>query len=144
MRHEYTDKTIKIFNGMFTETINEHVDWDELCVNTLSEVKTNLFEFENDTQRMGYLFGFLKSLSDNGKEHWLLIAEKRNQNLFESTKDYEYVNNCLCCRSQFITDISEYCIFYKGIKYGEILRTAGIKTNDVYITKETDDLTETL
>lgn len=126
------------FYSLFTEILNKmcndnfdfklNIDYTEITINVINEIKEKLFELQNNEQRMGFLKNVFRGFFDDGKDYHLyqiskleyLFKDLSNDNKKYSDDEFNFIYDCLLCLRSIVEEISEQAIIY-DLDFNEIM-----------------------
>ncbi|GET19872.1 hypothetical protein [Prolixibacter denitrificans] len=124
-------RLIEILDGLYNPDYIEKendIDWADLEIKATESIIEELFHFQNDEQRTGFLNFFFRRIFNQGKDYNLGLLKRQYIPDNWTKSEYEYIKNCKLVLNGLITDVSEACLQYDGIDFTEIMEN-NIKTS---------------
>lgn len=119
-------KLLEIIEGLYNpncvEKLND-IDWSDMQIKATESIIAELFNFQNDTQRIGFLNSFFRRIFNNGKAYNFGLLKNKDIPRNWTKQEYEYIKNCKLVLNGLITDVSEACLDYDGIDFTKILES---------------------
>lgn len=130
---KYSDTEVfKILNKMFEidEIENTKIEWKSFTNEAIDNIIEKIYQFKDDSQRIGYLNFLLNKFFDDGKGEAIATIAKPLVDVFFKKVDklneskqpqYLYIKDCYLLLCEIILKISEHCLVYPKIDFPELI-----------------------